>query len=83
VLDAVEMPAGTARGSTERPSLGAGQRSPLIDGRHRSMMPWKVEKRGGLIAYLDERGLLEERLFWKLAQARFEVLPRNLEKGSS
>jgi hypothetical protein len=47
------------------------------------MMPWKVEKRGGLIAYLDERGLLEERLFWKLAQARFEVLPRNLEKGSS
>jgi hypothetical protein len=44
------------------------------------MMPWKVEKRSGLIAYLDERGLLEERLFWKLAQARFEVLPRNLEE---
>jgi hypothetical protein len=49
---------------------GFGQRSPLIDGRHRSMMPWKVEKRR---AYLGEHGLLEEGLFWKLAQARLKL----------
>jgi hypothetical protein len=43
------------------------------------MMPWKVEKRRGLIAYLVERGLLGDGPFWKLAQALFEVLPRDLE----
>jgi len=77
--DAVEVPVGTARGSRERPSLGADQSSTLIDGRQRGMMPWKVEKRRGLIAYLVERGLLEDGPFWKLAQALFEVLPRDLE----
>jgi hypothetical protein len=30
------------------------------------MMPWKVEKRRSLIAYLGERGLLEEGCFGNL-----------------
>lgn len=39
----------------------------------------KAEKRSELVAYLAERGLLEDGPFWKLAQALFEVLPRDLE----
>jgi putative DNA methylase len=53
-------------------------------------MLWKAEKRSDLVAYLAERGLLEDLpaapgtalaggRFWKLAQALFEVLPRDLE----
>jgi hypothetical protein len=30
------------------------------------------------VAYLAERGLLDDGPFWKLAQAIFEVLPRDL-----
>jgi hypothetical protein len=51
----------------------------LIDALHRSMMLWKAERRRDLVAYLAERGLLEDGPFWKLAQALFEVLPRDLE----
>jgi len=43
------------------------------------MLLWKDEKRADLVAYLDERSLLEDGPFWKLAQALFEVLPRDLE----
>jgi hypothetical protein len=63
----------------ERRGLGAEQNPPLIDTLHRSMMLWKAERRGDLVAYLAERGLLEDGPFWKLAQALFEVLPRDLE----
>jgi adenine-specific DNA methylase/REP element-mobilizing transposase RayT len=52
---------------------------PLIDALHRSMLLWKAEKRQDLVSYLTERGLLEDGPFWKLAQALFEVLPRDLE----
>lgn len=37
------------------------------------------EERRDLLAHLRERGLLEDGPFWKLAQALFEVLPRNVE----
>ena len=43
------------------------------------MLLWKQEKRGDLISYLTEQGLMEDGPFWKLAQALFEVLPRDTE----
>jgi adenine-specific DNA methylase len=60
-------------------NLGMDQSPPLIDALHRAMLLWKAEKRGELVAYLAERDLLEDGPFWKLAQALFEVLPRDLE----
>lgn len=45
----------------------------------RAMLLWKQENRRDLLAYLAERGLLEDARFWKLAQALFEVLPRDTE----
>ena len=63
----------------ERRGLGIDQSPPLIDALHRSMLLWKEEKRRELISYLLERDLLEDGPFWKLAQALFEVLPRDLE----
>jgi len=62
-----------------RRGLGIDQNPPHIDALHRSMLLWKEEKRQDLIGYLGERDLLEDGPFWKLAQALFEVLPRDLE----
>lgn len=62
-----------------RRGLGIDQNPPHIDALHRSMAFWKDEKRGELVDYLAERDLLEDGPFWKLAQALFEVLPRDLE----
>ena len=62
-----------------RRGLGIDLNPPLIDALHRSMLLWKQEKRAELVTYLGERGLLEDGPFWKLAQALFEVLPRDLE----
>ncbi|MDD5559008.1 DUF1156 domain-containing protein [Candidatus Methylomirabilis sp.] len=62
-----------------RRGLGIDQNPPHIDALHRSMFFWKEEKRGELVDYLAERDLLEDGPFWKLAQALFEVLPRDLE----
>jgi adenine-specific DNA methylase len=62
-----------------RRGLGMDPNPPLIDALHRAMLLWKEEKRGELVGYLAERGLLEDGPFWKLAQALFEVLPRDLE----
>jgi len=64
---------------TERRGLGVDQNPPFIDALHRSMLLWKEEKRRDLVSYLTERDLLEDGPFWKLAQALFEVLPRDLE----
>ncbi len=63
----------------ERRGLGIDQNPPHIDALHRSMLLWKQEKRSELVRYLGERDLLEDGPFWKLAQALFEVLPRDLE----
>jgi putative DNA methylase len=62
-----------------RRGLGMDQNPPHIDALHRSMLLWKQEKRKELVKYLGERDLLEDGPFWKLAQALFEVLPRDLE----
>ncbi len=63
----------------ERRGLGLDPNPPLIDALHRALLLWKEEKRSDLVAYLAERGLLEDGPFWKLAQSLFEVLPRDLE----
>jgi|GEM_PF-210805 len=62
-----------------RRGLGMDPNPPLIDALHRAMLLWKQEKRRELVRYLGERDLLEDGPFWKLAQALFEVLPRDLE----
>jgi hypothetical protein len=62
-----------------RRGLGMDANPPLIDALHRGMLLWKQEQRRDLVSYLAERDLLEDGPFWKLAQALFEVLPRDLE----
>jgi len=62
-----------------RRGLGVDLNPPLIDSLHRAMLYWKQEKRAELVLYLNERSLLEDGPFWKLAQALFEVLPRDVE----
>ena len=64
---------------TVRRGLGMDQNPPHIDALHRSMLLWKDEERRKLVQYLGDRDLLEDDPFWKLAQALFEVLPRDLE----
>lgn len=59
--------------------LGTDTKPPLIDALHRSLFLWKQEKRSDLVAYLAERDLIEDAPFWKLAQALFEVFPRDTE----
>ncbi len=60
-------------------NLGMDQQPLLIDALHRAMLLWKQEKRKELISYLDERGLLADGPIWKLAQALWEVLPRDTD----
>ena len=67
------------RDRKSRRGMGMEANPPLIDSLHRSMLFWKEERRGDLVIYLNERGLLEDGPFWKLAQALFEVLPRDSE----
>ena len=62
-----------------RRGLGKDQNPPHIDALHRSMLLWKEERRRDLVDYLARRDLLEDDPFWKLAQALFEVLPRDLD----
>jgi len=76
-LLADRLPAGKA--GAARRNLGMDQSPPLIDALHRAMLLWQQEKRGELVGYLAERDLLEDGPFWKLAQALFEVLPRDLD----
>ena len=64
---------------TALPSLRAAYPLPHIDALHQSMLLWKEEKRQDLVTFLQEHNLLTDGPFWKLAQALFEVLPRDLE----
>ena len=63
----------------ERRNLGGEPDSPLIDRLHRAMLFWKEENRPELVSYLSQNELLDYEPFWKLAQALFEVLPRDGE----
>jgi adenine-specific DNA methylase len=62
-----------------RRHLGDETDAPLIDQLHHAMQLWKEEKRADLVAYLRENALLDHAPYWKLAQALFEVLPRDEE----
>jgi hypothetical protein len=64
---------------TGRRGLGADPGAPLVDALHRAMDLWKAERRADLVDYLHERDLFDDSRFWKLAQALFEVLPRDSE----
>jgi len=59
--------------------LGDEADAPLIDQLHHAMRLWKAETRDGLVDYLAENELTDSAPFWKLAQALFEVLPRDIE----
>jgi putative DNA methylase len=62
-----------------RRDLGVNSDAPLIDMLHRAMKLWKAEDRASLVRYLAEHDLFEDTRFWKLAQALFEVMPRDSE----
>ena len=59
--------------------LGDESAAPLIDQLNHAMQLWKEEKRGDLVKYLRENDLLDHVPYWKLAQALFEVMPRDEE----
>lgn len=63
----------------EKRGLGTDSDPPRIDALHKSMFLWKEERRPELVEYLSEKGLLEDGPFWMLAEALFNVLPRDLE----
>lgn len=79
VLDGSKCRLALLADRANRRGLGVDRSPPLIDALHRSMLLWKEEKRQDLVSYLGERDLLEDGPFWKLAQALFEVLPRDTE----
>ncbi len=62
-----------------RRHLGDEKTDSLIDQLHRAMLLWKREHRAGLVEYLHGHDLADHSGFWRLAQARFEVLPRDGE----
>ncbi|MDD2676638.1 MAG: hypothetical protein PHP75_04135 [Methylacidiphilaceae bacterium] len=59
--------------------VGMDPNPPLIDALYLPMLLWGDEKRKKLVGHLGERILLGVGPFWKMAQALFEVLPRDLE----
>ncbi len=63
----------------DRPHLGDDKSDPLIDQLHRAMLYWKKEDRAGLVQYLHGHELGDNTGFWRLAQALFEVMPRDAE----
>jgi hypothetical protein len=64
---------------TDRKHLGDEADAPLIDQLHNALRLWKAEKRDELVEYLTDHKLADHAPFWKLAQALFEVLPRDIE----
>ena len=79
VLDGAKCRLAVLDDRASRRGLGIDPNPPHIDALHRGMLLWKEERRGDLVEYLAQRNLLEDDPFWKLAQALFEVLPRDLE----
>jgi len=64
---------------TDKKHLGEEANAPLIDQLHHALRLWKAENRDGLVDYLAEHELTDHAPLWKLAQALFEVLPRDIE----
>jgi adenine-specific DNA methylase len=63
----------------DRAHLGKDSTDPLIDQLHRAMLLWKAEDRAALVQYLHGHDLGDHVGFWRLAQALFEVMPRDAE----
>jgi putative DNA methylase len=59
--------------------LGDERDAPLIDQLHHTMRLWQSEESAELVTYLWQHELLDSDPFWKLAQALFEVLPRETD----
>jgi hypothetical protein len=64
---------------SDRKHHGDESDSSLIDQLHHALRLWKAENRDSLVEYLAEHELTDHAPFWKLAQALFEVLPRDIE----
>jgi putative DNA methylase len=77
VVDGAKCRLALLKDRADRKHLGEEPNSPLIDQLHRAMRLWQQERRNALVNYLREQDLIEHAPFWKLAQALFEVLPRN------
>jgi hypothetical protein len=79
VVDGSSCRLALLRDRASRHHLGDQSDDPLIDQLHHAMQLWKEEKRRDLVNYLRENALLDHVPYWKLAQALFEVLPRDEE----
>jgi putative DNA methylase len=67
------------RDRADRAHLGDDAIDPLIDQLHRALLFWQAQDRSGLVQYLHGHDLGDHAGFWRLAQALFEVLPRDSE----
>jgi putative DNA methylase len=63
----------------DRPHLGDSDDDPLIDQLHRAMLHWQRGDRPALVQYLHTHDLADHAGYWRLAQALFEVLPRDTD----
>jgi len=79
VVDGSKCRLAVLKDRTDYITLIPHQNPTQIDALHSCMLLWKQEKRQNLVHYLIENDLFENDPFWKLAQALFEVLPRDLE----
>lgn len=79
VVDGAKCRLALLRDRADRRNLGEDASAPLIDQLHHAMSLWKEEQRNKLVDYLRTHDLMDHAPFWKLAQALFEVLPRNEE----
>jgi adenine-specific DNA methylase len=77
VLDGQKCRLAVLADRADRTHLGGDKADPLIDQLHRAMMLWKQEDRAGLVEYLHGHELGDHSGFWRLAQALFEVMPRD------
>jgi hypothetical protein len=79
VVDGAKSRLAVLADRSDRSQLGRDKSDPLIDQLHRAMIFWKAEDRGGLVQYLRGHDLGDHTGFWRLAQALFEVMPRDAE----
>jgi len=79
VIDGSNCRLALLRDRIKHRNLGESSDDPLIDQLHHAMQLWKEERRPELVSYLRENGLIDHPPFWKLAQALFEVMPRDEE----
>ncbi len=79
VLEGQKCRLAVLKDRADRAHLGKDTTDPLIDQLHKAMLLWKAEDRAGLVQYLHGHELGDHVGFWRLAQALFEVMPRDAE----